>query len=182
VFDVTADWVKIRNKYINSTMSTQEIAKKYGVSYTMVKEHCRKEGWVEQRKKQQEKTAVRLNQKTAEMIADKEAEQITKIRSVTDRLLDAVIKAAAEIDVTELRQKKQVKKTEDKGKGVKEEQTITKEYLERTETIVDMQRVQNITTALKNILEIDALLSGGNLEENQAFDDLMRLIGGSNAT
>ena len=44
VVAVAADWVKIKNDYINGGGSYRSLAKKYGVSFGAVRDHALREG------------------------------------------------------------------------------------------------------------------------------------------
>ena len=44
------DWIEIKNYYLHNSVSLLEISKKYKISLTTVKYHCRKEKWREQKK------------------------------------------------------------------------------------------------------------------------------------
>lgn len=89
-------WDKIRSEYVRGGISHTELAAKYGVSYTAVKEHCRKEGWVAQRAEKRRKAA----EKIVDRAAEREARQAEKLYSAADKLLDRVTEAAEIVSST----------------------------------------------------------------------------------
>lgn len=83
-------WTKIRADYIRGGISQHDLADKYGLSYTVIKDRCRKEGWVAQRAEKRRKTA----EKIVDQAADREAKQAERLWTAADRLLERVMKAA----------------------------------------------------------------------------------------
>ena len=77
---MAVDWLTIRNDYINGGGSYRQLAEKYGVSMRQLAEYGRTEGWTEAREEQRKIIATDLQRKSAEKIAEDEAE-IAAIRS-----------------------------------------------------------------------------------------------------
>ena len=77
---VAVDWLKIRNDYINGGGSYRQLAEKYKVKFSALREVAFKEGWVAAKAEQMDKIRNETAQKTAEKIAESEAE-IASIRS-----------------------------------------------------------------------------------------------------
>lgn len=77
VVAVAADWVKIKNDYINGGGSYRSLAKKYGVSFGAVRDHALREGWTAQKTAHQSKidteTAQLVVEKTAQALSDEAA-------------------------------------------------------------------------------------------------------------
>lgn len=64
------DWDAIKNDYIkNPDLGTKRLAEKWGVSYTQVNSHCRKEGWYKEKLAWQEKVRKRACDRYAEKAA-----------------------------------------------------------------------------------------------------------------
>jgi dsRNA-specific ribonuclease len=63
------NWHKVRAEYVNGT-SQAKLAKKYGVSRTMISNHCRSEGWTQEREKAKAEILQNVIQKTADLAAD----------------------------------------------------------------------------------------------------------------
>ena len=78
---MAADWLKIKTEYINDHSSTyRSLAEKHRVSQRSIAAHAVEENWVQLRKQQESDTALKIQQKTVEKIADNESE-IAAIRS-----------------------------------------------------------------------------------------------------
>lgn len=67
---MAADWLTIRNDYINGGGSYRKLAEKYGVKFSVLKDVAVKEKWKEAREEQANKTRTKTEQKTAEKISD----------------------------------------------------------------------------------------------------------------
>lgn len=52
-------WEKIRNEYVSTRITSRQLAKKYGVSYTTVARKCRDEKWVQLRQQAESGAAAR---------------------------------------------------------------------------------------------------------------------------
>ena len=77
---MAVDWLTIRNDYINGGGSYRQLAEKYGVKFSALREVAFREEWVAAKAEQMDKIRIETAQKTAEKIADDEAE-IASIRS-----------------------------------------------------------------------------------------------------
>lgn len=78
-----ADWQAIKTEYITTQTSYRKLAQKYGVTYSVIGEKARAEGWVEQREQYRNNTIT----KTLDKISRQEANRAAKIHSVADKLL-----------------------------------------------------------------------------------------------
>jgi len=56
------DWIKIKNYYIYHSISLEDLAKRFKVTYSAVRKHCCKEKWVQQK----EEKAIEIEQEVAE--------------------------------------------------------------------------------------------------------------------
>ena len=74
-----ADWVTIRSEYISTQISTRDLAKKHGVSYSTLRKRAEKEAWAQLRSKQGRIVDALVAQKTAEAVSDAEADRITHL-------------------------------------------------------------------------------------------------------
>ena len=81
-----ADWQKIKAEYITTDTSYRKLAQKYGVNTTNIAKKASSEGWVEERKRNANKTLS----KTLNAISAKQAERTAKLIGVSDLLLDKV--------------------------------------------------------------------------------------------
>lgn len=77
---MAGNWLTIRNDYINGGGSYRQLAEKYGVKFSALREVAYREKWVEARAKQMDKIRIETAQRSAEEIANDEAE-IAAIRS-----------------------------------------------------------------------------------------------------
>lgn len=79
---MAVNWLTIRNDYINGGGSYRQLAEKYGVKFSALREVAFREEWVAAKAEQMDKIRIETAQKTAEKIADDEA----KIASIRSRL------------------------------------------------------------------------------------------------
>ena len=77
---MAVDWLTIRNDYINGGGSYRELAEKYGIKFSVLKDIAVKEGWAKTKKEHTNKVRTKTEQKTAEKISDNQSE-IAAIRS-----------------------------------------------------------------------------------------------------
>ena len=77
---MAADWLTIRNDYINGGGSYRQLAEKYGVPFDTLKQQARKNGWKKARDELRHKIATETPKKIAEKIIDAESE-IAAIRA-----------------------------------------------------------------------------------------------------
>lgn len=69
-FETGVNWRKIKAEYIAGGISQRALAEKYGVSATMVMRKANKEKWTEKRAAAERKALERVEQKTADLVAD----------------------------------------------------------------------------------------------------------------
>lgn len=67
------DWAKIKNDYVLKKMSIRKLCEKYNVSLSAVRDHSRKENWVQLRKEKQHIIEEKTTQKIIESESDKRA-------------------------------------------------------------------------------------------------------------
>jgi uncharacterized protein YjcR len=80
------DWNKIKAEYIAGGTSYRELAERYGVSFSTLKEHARREKWTDLREKARQKADMKF----ANLMGDKQANRSAKIEEVADMLLDKI--------------------------------------------------------------------------------------------
>lgn len=92
---MAADWVKIKNDYLNGGGSYRALAKKYGVSFGAVRDHALKEGWTAQKTAHQHKidteTAQQSVEKAAAALSDEAAAKVrirAKILQMAEQWFD----------------------------------------------------------------------------------------------
>jgi hypothetical protein len=90
------DWTKIKTEYITDSKSSyRKLAEKYGVPFTTLKDRAKREEWV--RLKTQ--TQHNILTQTIEKDTDQKVDRMTRLMSVTDKLLDKVEQVIDEINV-----------------------------------------------------------------------------------
>ena len=99
------DWIKIRNDYINGRGSYRKLADKYGVSLSTLKDKAAREEWVRQREEHQTRIRTKADRKTADKIAEREASRVARLLETTDKLQEALERAADELDRQTVRNK-----------------------------------------------------------------------------
>ena len=104
-----ANWDKLQREYITTGISYRALAEKYGVSFSTLRDRAQREKWPELRESQRNKTVTNTVQKTAERLADVEAEvaairqrMYLKLMQEVERLTDELI-TSGEMNSTELR-------------------------------------------------------------------------------
>ena len=80
------DWNKLKAEYISGGTSYRKLAEKHGVPFGTLKEHARKEQWMDLR----EKARHKADTKFANLLGEKQAQKSIKINDVADKLLDKI--------------------------------------------------------------------------------------------
>lgn len=83
---MAVNWAEIKAEYLTTDTSYRDLAQKYGVNTTTIAKKAGKEGWVEQRQQQ----ANRTLSKTLTAISNREASRASRLSDVAGRLLDKV--------------------------------------------------------------------------------------------
>lgn len=63
-------WRKVKAEYIAGGISQRKLAEKYGINPNLLMRHANKEKWNQKRKAAESKALERVEQKTAEIVAD----------------------------------------------------------------------------------------------------------------
>lgn len=91
---MAADWKKIKTEYVTGSMSTRQLAEKYGLGKTIIQQKCTEEGWVKKRKQYREKAVEKAVLKAEE----REAERLSKIGYLAGMAVDVAVKAFKDED------------------------------------------------------------------------------------
>jgi len=168
-----ADWLAIKNEYINTNISYRKLAEKHNVSFATLQLRAKKEQWKNERDKQYDKTTTKLRQKTANVIVKKEVDRMTKIISLADKLSEKLESSIDELDTYIVKNKTKTKTVEYAtdnafGKPIKEV-VHENENIEIVPGNIDRQGLKMLTAALKDIKDIQ--ISGINASLNETEDD-----------
>ena len=89
------NWAKIQTEYVTGRISQRDLAKKHGVSYSVLAARCRDEGWVALRQEHRSKTVA----KALEKISDDQAEMLARdLTAGATELLAMVRKGIRSLD------------------------------------------------------------------------------------
>ena len=163
-----ADWKKIKTEYITTDTSYRKLAQKYGIHYKVISERGKAENWVELRSQHRDKTLT----KTLGKIREKQADKMSRIDDLADKLLEKLEQAITELDL-------QLYKHTDKTKTIEydndrrpdkptKEVVHEEEKLLEVKSIVDRQGLKQIASALKDIKEVKMLRSELDKQEQEA--------------
>ena len=163
-----ADWQAIKTEYITTDTSYRKLAQKYGIHYKVISERGKDEGWVELRSQHRDKTLT----KTLGKISNKQADKLSRIDDLADKLLEKLEQAITELDL-------QLAKHTDKTKTIEynndlrpdkptREVVHEEEKLLEVKSIVDRQGLKQIASALKDIKEVKMLRSELDRQEQEA--------------
>ncbi|MBQ2396075.1 MAG: hypothetical protein II304_03405 [Bacteroidales bacterium] len=139
------DWNKLKREYIQGNTSYRKLAEKYDVPFGTLRKVAAKENWRDLR----DKTRQKADTKIVESEAENQAKRMTRLLSVTDKLLDAVEKAVNEFSTEELLLDKSALKS-------------------LSGAIKDIKEIQGIKSAI-DIREQEARIA--NLRKNAESDD-----------
>lgn len=95
------NWRKIKAEYIAGGISQRKLAEKYGVNRNLLMRIAARDKWTELRTKSEAKTIERVEQKTAEIVADNatllERAKTGLLRRVVDMIENYPATSAAEV-------------------------------------------------------------------------------------
>ena len=163
------DWKKIKTDYItDEDLSYTKLSGKYGVSRSTIANRAGKEKWPEQKEQYQNKVVT----KTLEKMSEKQANRLTRIQGITDRLLDKLETAVEELNMQFVKRTTKTKEIEYNydivpGKPTKETINETEE-LEEVASLIDRKGLQAIASALRDIKEVQMLKSDLDQQEQEA--------------
>lgn len=87
-------WQEIRIDYLTSDISLRGLEKKYGVSFSAIRNRCEKEKWVDQKKEVSTQTA----QKSIDLVSTHKANECAKAFMVANKLLAKIEKAVDAVE------------------------------------------------------------------------------------
>ena len=155
---MAVDWLVIRNDYVNGLGNYRELSEKYGISQSTIRKRAAAEKWSDAKEEQRNKIGTKLEQETAKAIVKQEAKRAERLLSISDKLIDKIERAIAELDQAQVTNKTKTKVIEYKNgkrpdKPTKE--TITeKEEILAVASIVDRKGLQQVATALKAVWDV----------------------------
>lgn len=94
-----ADWIAIKNEYINTNISYRKLAEKYNIPFSTLEKAARKESWAKLKKNQCDKVETKLRQKTAKKIVQAEVNRIENIINLTDKVSEKLDKAIGQVEI-----------------------------------------------------------------------------------
>lgn len=177
---MAADWLAIRNDYISGGGSYRKLAEKYGVPLRTIAKHAKDEEWQKQKEETCNAIAMTLQQKTADVIVEQEISRITRLLNISDDLIGKIERAVAELDMSQVTNKKKTKVIE--YKNPERPDKPTKEIIEENEeilavrSIIDRRGLQQVATALKAVWDITADENTSNEEQTQSHNALIEAI------
>lgn len=153
---MATNWNKIRNEYINGNISYQKLAEKHNIPYQTLRDRAIKEKWFNKRKEQREKISIKTDEKSAEKLAEAEANRLLKISNAADKLLEKIELATEQLDLyLEKTKVKAPVKVKDKKTGeiqdaFQEKETFNVSKKDR----IDRAGLKQIASALKDLKDI----------------------------
>ena len=89
------NWKAIKTEYITDESSSyRKLAEKYKVSFNTLQQRAAREKWADEKKRYQDE----LVEKRLEKNTTKETKRIERIQNITDKLLDKLEQAVAEVE------------------------------------------------------------------------------------
>lgn len=169
-----ADWQAIKTEYITTDISLRKLSEKHSIRYATLQDRSKKEGWITLRDQHRTDTVS----KTMSKISDKQANKMARIDCITDNLLDKLEQAVTELNITLVTNKKKTKtieynNSERPDKPTKEVIDEIEEIVQ-TATIVDRSGLKAITSALRDLKEIQMIKSELDRREQEARIDNLR--------
>ena len=155
-----ADWIKIKNEYINGNISYRKLADKYDVGVSALTKRAMDEKWFEKRRSQRSKIETKIEQKTADLLAEREANRLLRISDAADRLLQKIEEATEQLDqfiVTNKVKQKEVRYVHSKAGFGKPEKEIVKEVEDKRivkADHLDRLGLKQLASALKDLRDI----------------------------
>lgn len=163
------DWSKIKTEYItDESASYRKLAEKYEVSFTTLSNRAKDEGWVELRRQFKDKTTT----KTMEKLSEKQADKLSRIYDLTDKLLDKLEQAINELDIQLLKhvtKTKEIEYNHDPRPDKPTKETIhEEEKVIEVKSIVDRSGLKAIASSIRDIKEVQMLKTELDRQEQEA--------------
>lgn len=98
------NWRKIKAEYIAGGISQRALAEKYGVNPNLLMRHANKESWNAKRKAAESKAMEKVEQKTAEIVADN-AVLLQQIKTGLLQKLKTMVEAYPDATIGEIKKR-----------------------------------------------------------------------------
>lgn len=144
------DWIAIKNEYITTDTTYQELADKYGVSFSSIEKKARKEGWRLDRNATCEKVEREVRKKTVAKVANKTVKKIDLVADSTEKILKIINKTLGD---AEQFNKHMVKLRQGYGPGEFDENIEVKET-----GVIDAKRLNDLMSALDKAAKLKRLI------------------------
>lgn len=144
------DWIKIKNEYINTSISQRKLAEKYGISVSTLTKRANKEKWQQTKETQCNKIETKVQQKTADKIVKSEVDRIANILALGDKLSAKIDKAIGQLE------------------------TVLVDGEEVETGIVDVRGLRSLVQSVKDLKDI----AGADDGRDDKNGSLEKLIGG----
>lgn len=144
------DWIKIKNEYINTSISQRKLAEKYGISVSTLTKRANKEKWQQEKETQCNKIETKVQQKTADKIVKSEVDRIANILALGDKLSAKIDKAIGQLE------------------------TVLVDGEEVETGIVDVRGLRSLVQSVKDLKDI----AGADDGRDDKNGSLEKLIGG----
>ena len=176
-----ADWVSIKADYVSGGVSYRELAEKHGVPLGSIKRHAATEGWAANRTETEPKRYQKTVQKIIDRKSTREADRLSRLLSIGDKLAEKLEQATAELDRQLIRNKKKTRTItygDEKAPG-----KPTKEIIDEDEILavmpapIDWLGVQQLSSALKNLHEVIKPYEEANNRDVEDVTPLAELLG-----
>ena len=146
------DWLVIKMEYITTDLSLRVLAEKHGVSRTTIGHRSKTEGWVEARRQHR----LKIETKTSERIANKEANKLARLAATADKALDVVVKAFDDPDqfnryIVETTEEYAVPEITEEEDGDSHAVGMRRWSHEERFAKVDTKALKDLTTVLKDL-------------------------------
>lgn len=146
------DWLVIKMEYITTDLSLRVLAEKHGVSRTTIGHRSKTEGWVEARRQHR----LKIETKTTEKIANKEANKLARLAATADKALDVVVKAFDDPDqfnryIVETTEEYAVPEITEEEDGDSHAVGMRRWSHEERFAKVDTKALKDLTTVLKDL-------------------------------
>lgn len=93
-----ADWLKIKNDYINGLGSAAELSKRYNVPAGTIRSRASRGGWQVEHERQRNTVAVMCNEKAAKAVAEAEADRISSLARINAKAISILEKRLDHIE------------------------------------------------------------------------------------
>jgi uncharacterized protein YjcR len=96
------NWRKVKAEYIAGQISQRDLAKKYGIGASTLMKRASKEGWTKKREQAERRVLAKVEQKTAETVADN-AVLLEKVKTGLLQKLARMLEAYPDTNAAEVK-------------------------------------------------------------------------------